>query len=260
MDLEELKSTYNSYVDTFRDGRGNLPAMMQLKSVHTAHVVANAVAIARGEGFDAALACSCEAAALLHDTGRYEQMKRYNTFRDADSVDHAAFSHAIVREKGWLDGFPHADAILTAVLCHNRREIPDDLDDFTEQVAHVVRDADKLDIFRVLEDEVATPDWKHECKAFWSLPVMAPPSRAVVDAIRESRTVDYHDIKTLADFVMVQVGWIVCGLHYATSRRLCAERRHLDFRRSFLHKLTNDSTVDEVCDIAAGAEMGAMRT
>jgi hypothetical protein len=51
--------------------------------------------------------------------------------------------------------------------------------------------------------------------------------------------------------VLIQVGWMICGLRYPTSRRLCAERNHLDFRRSFLHELTDDPAVDEICDLAA---------
>ena len=39
------------------------------------------------------------------------------------------------------------------------------------------------------------------------------------------------------------------GLRYATSRRLCAERGHLEFRRKFLHELTDDPAVDELCDL-----------
>ena len=73
----------------------------------------------------------------------------------------------------------------------------------------------------------------------------------MLEAIRASRPVDYQDIKTLADFVLIQVGWMVCGLRYPTSRRLCAERGHLAFRRSFLHELTDDPAVDEICDLAA---------
>jgi D-alanyl-D-alanine carboxypeptidase len=60
----------------------------------------------------------------------------------------------------------------------------------------------------------------------------------------------YQDIKTLADFVLIQVGWMRSGLRYATSRRLCAERSHLAFRRDFLHQLTDDPAVDELCDLA----------
>ena len=249
--MQDLTALYDAYVDTFRGEDGSLPSMMQLKRTHTAHVEANARAIAAGEGFDAETARVCEAAALLHDTGRYEQLRRYNTFRDSESVDHAVFSHDIVVEKGWLDGDPAREPILKAVLYHNRRDLPDGMDPLTAAAANTVRDADKLDIFRVLEDQVRTTDWRGNCAAFWNLPTTARPSPAVLEAIRANRPVDYQNIRTLADFVLIQVGWMICGLRYPTSRRLCAERNHLDFRRSFLHELTDDPAVDEICDLAA---------
>jgi len=249
--LDALKRLYDAYVDTFRVD-GELPPMMRLKREHTAFVVANAQAIAAGESFDAHAALAAEAAALLHDTGRYEQLRRYNTFRDSDSVDHAVFSHDIVKERGWLTAWPAEDseAILAAVLYHNRRDVPDGLDAFTAALSHTVRDADKLDIFRVLERQVATTDWRHDSAAFWYLPVAAPPNPAVVKAILARRPVEYQNIKSLADFVMIQVGWMVSGLHYATTRRLCAERGHLAWRRDFLHELTDDPSVDALCDLA----------
>ena len=249
--MRNLTEIYDAYVDTFRGADGKLPPMMELKRIHTTHVVDNARLIAAGEGFDVEMARACEAAALLHDTGRYEQLKRYNTFRDSDSVDHAVFSHDIVAEKGWLDTDPQREAILTAVLVHNRRDVPDGLDPLTEAAVHTVRDADKLDIFRVLEDQIATTDWRHNCEAFWNLPTTARPSPAVLEAIRAGRPVDYQNIKTLSDFVLIQVGWMISGIRYATSRRLCAERGHLSFRRSFLHELTDDPAVDEICDLAS---------
>ena len=232
---KSLTELYDAYVDTFRGADGKLPPMMELKRVHTAHVVDNAKLIAAGEGFDAETARACEAAALLHDTGRYEQLKRY---------------------KGWLDGDPQREAILTAVLVHNRRDVPETLDPLTEAAVHTVRDADKLDIFRVLEHQVATTDWRTNCKAFWNLPTRAAPNPAVVGAIRAGRPVDYQNIKTLADFVLIQVGWMRSGLRYATSRRLCAERGHLAFRRNFLHELTDDPVVDELCDFQISACVG----
>ena len=155
---DELAKLYDGYVDTFREADGTLPKMMRLKRIHTGFVVKNAEAIADGERFDAETREAALAAALLHDTGRYEQLRLYNTFRDADSVDHAVFSHDIVKEKGWLERtVPDArvrDAVLKAVLYHNRRELPDGLDVLAEACSHTVRDADKLDIFRVLEDQV----------------------------------------------------------------------------------------------------------
>ena len=251
--LQVLSGLYDAYVDTYRGQNGVLPPMMQLKLVHTRKVVEAACAIAKGEGFDAPTARACEAAALLHDTGRYEQLRVYNTFRDSDSVDHAVFSHDIVKEKGWLDGWEDKDAILAAVLYHNRREIPEGLDPLTLACSRTGRDADKLDIFRVLEDQIATTDWRHDAKAFWNPPTTAAPNPVVAEAIREGRPVDYQNIKSLADFVLIQVGWMVSGLEYATSRRLCAARGHLAYRRHFLHQLTDAPVVDELCDLAEKA-------
>ena len=215
-DLQTLQRLYDAYVDTFRAG-GELPPMMRLKREHTAFVVANARAIAAGEGFDARTARAAEAAALLHDTGRYEQLRRYNTFRDSDSVDHAVFSHDIVREQGWLRDWPGDEAEA------------------------------------ILERQVATTDWRRDSTAFWNLPVSAPPNPAVVEAIVARRPVDYQNIKSLADFVLIQVGWMASGLRYATSRRLVSERGHLEWRRGFLHELTDAPAVDVLCDMASAA-------
>ena len=255
MVIEKLRRLYDGYVDGYRGADGKLPDMMQLKRIHTAFVVKNAELIADGEGFDDLERETALAAALLHDTGRYEQLLRYNTFKDSESVDHAVFSHDIVKEKGWLDevGARRADAVLAAVLYHNRRDIPEGLDNMTWIVSETVRDADKLDIFRVLEDQVAHTDWRADSRAFWNLAVSAPPNPEVVACIEGRRPVDYQDIKSLSDFVMIQVGWMTSGLVFATTRRLCAERGHLEYRRRFLHELTDSPAIDRVCDLAASS-------
>ena len=255
MTLSALQREYDAYVDTFRGSDGLLPAMMQLKRAHTGFVVRNAGAIASGEGFSDEERAASLAAALLHDTGRYEQLRRFDTFRDSDSVDHAVLSHDIVRERGWLaDAEPaFAAAVLDAVLYHNRRDLPDGMDHLTEIAAHTVRDADKLDIFRVLEDQVEHTDWRGDSRAFWNLSVSDPPNPEVVDCIEHGRPVGYQSIRSLSDFVLIQVGWMVCGLHFATARRLCAERGHLEYRRRFLHRLSDSPAVDRLCDLASDA-------
>ena len=274
---DTLLHHYDAYVDTYRDAHGQLPEMMQLKRVHTAFVVRNAELIADGESFDPAAREVARAAALLHDTGRYEQLKRYNTFKDSESVDHAVFSHDIVRDQGWLDklelesrvggkeelerlggGGQWKDAVLKAVLYHNRRDLPEEIrNPFSNSelrllslASHTVRDADKLDIFRVLEDRLKNPAWRNDTRAFWNLAIEAPPNPEVVRSIEELRPVDYNAIQSLADFVLIQVGWMISGLFFATSRRLCRERGHLAFRRKFLHTLTADPSIDRLCDLA----------
>ena len=259
--LSCLTQLSDAYVDTYREADGSLPVMMQLKRTHTAFVVKNAELIADGEGFTPEEREVALAAALLHDTGRYEQLRRFNTFRDSDSVDHAVFSHDIVKSLGWLDQVSGEvrEVILKAVLYHNRRDLPPEIEQSNNPTnrtllgaaSHTVRDADKLDIFRVLEDQVAHTDWKGDSRAFWNLAVSAPPNPVVVANIERGEPVDYQNIRSLSDFVLIQVGWMISGLHFATTRRLCRERNHLAFRRDFLHQLTDSPAIDGVCDMAA---------
>ena len=242
MTYAEVLARYDRYVDSFRTETGDLPKMMQLKRVHTDAVVENARRIATDEHLDASLTERAAIAALLHDTGRYEQLKRYNTFRDSESCDHAVLSHDIVHAASWVDDEP----ILKAVLYHNRRDLPEDMDADTAVLSKIVRDADKLDIFRVLEDQIASTDWRTDKRAFWNLATEEEPNPAVIDAIREGRAVDYQQIKSLSDFVLIQVGWIRSGLYFAASRQLAHSRGHLAFRYRFLKELTASTEIDRL--------------
>ena len=88
---------------------------------------------------------------LLHDIARFEQMKRYGTFRDAISVDHGDLGAEILKENNFIRNFveddKYDDIILTAIRNHNKYKIEDDLDDEKLLQAKIIRDADKLDIF-----------------------------------------------------------------------------------------------------------------
>lgn len=247
---KELFEKYLAYVDTFRDAEGRLGKMLELKLNHTWRVVENAGLIEAGEDFDEDERCAAVDAALLHDTGRYEQLTRFNSFDDAKTIDHAVLSRDLVSDFGWLDGRTDRQAILDAILFHNRKELPSGLDRLTATAAKTVRDADKLDIFHVLEDLVATTDWRTDSRAFWNLPVDRAPNPKVLETIRRGEAVDYADIRSLADFVLIQVGWIGNGLYYPSSRILARHRGHLEFRRRFLAELGAGSEADELCRLA----------
>ena len=56
----------------------------------------------------------------------------------------------------------------------------------------------------------------------------------MIAAIKGGRPVDYQSIRSLADFVLIQVGWMRNGLAFASSRRFAAARGHYAYRRKFL--------------------------
>jgi hypothetical protein len=250
--LDALTRRYDAYVDRFRRADGSLQEMLQLKLDHTLGVVADAKRIMAGEGWSED-ACACgEACALLHDVGRYSQLQEYGTFQDAKSIDHAVRGVELIESLGWLFDLRATvrKSILTAVALHNKKEVASTLDERTAELCHLVRDADKLDIFRVMEEAVVDGSLARNPEIAWGLQMSGAPSPEVVDAVGKGLPVSYTWIKTLSDFVLIQVGWINGGLRYRSSLRLAKERQALEFREDFLKTLSDDPGVTVCCEAA----------
>ncbi|MCR5716971.1 MAG: HD domain-containing protein [Lachnospiraceae bacterium] len=94
---------------------------------------------------------------MLHDIGRFEQLRRFNTFIDRESIDHASFGVSLLYQDHLIDRFvPQADPndpdhrlIAFCIEWHNKYRLPEHLDERTQLFADLIRDADKIDILRV---------------------------------------------------------------------------------------------------------------
>ena len=85
MDREKIKQTFASYTEKYDPDDPKI----KLKINHTYRVADLSERIAATvPGSDADLTWL---AGMLHDIGRFEQVRRYGTFLDGKSVDHAAF-------------------------------------------------------------------------------------------------------------------------------------------------------------------------
>ena len=101
---------------------------VKLKIDHTYRVAALCERIANSLSLppqDVDLAWLC---GLLHDVGRFEQLRRYGTFIDAKSIDHALMSVTVLLEEGRLRDYiagTDEDALLrTAIRLHNAYRLP----------------------------------------------------------------------------------------------------------------------------------------
>ena len=91
---------------------------------------------------------------LLHDIGRFEQLKVYNTFDDNKSIDHALYGVNELFEKGIIKNFDcnkdDYEIIRFAIYNHNKMDIEKDVDERKIMHAKLIRDMDKIDILYLM--------------------------------------------------------------------------------------------------------------
>lgn len=94
---------------------------------------------------------------ILHDIGRFEQIRTFGTLEDAKSVKHAHLSVQILFDQRFLSKFCNIDSrdveyeiIRQAILYHSDYKLPDDLDEQFFMFCNIIRDADKIDILKVV--------------------------------------------------------------------------------------------------------------
>lgn len=125
-----------------------------LKVKHTFEVAALADEIARGEGLPARgvdLAWLC---GLLHDIGRFEQLRRWSTFDDRASCSHAMLGLRILDDEmpSFTEDGEWAHIVRRAVAYHSDLRLPADLTERERRFCVITRDADKVDILRVYSE------------------------------------------------------------------------------------------------------------
>ena len=153
IDHIETVSVFQNYTKNYNEALKDIDR----KILHTFRVAKAAEMIAEGMGLGSDDIDLAWFLGILHDTGRFEQERRYGTFVDAFSVDHAELGADILFVDGLIDRYP-TDGLQegwrslceTAVRLHNKLALPPDLDPRTRLFCQLIRDADKTDIFRVI--------------------------------------------------------------------------------------------------------------
>ena len=149
IDREKVVRAFDRYVSAYNAEDPKI----KLKIDHTDRVAALCERIGQSAGIDNPdLIWLC---GMLHDIGRLEQVRRYNTFVDAVSVEHAAFGADLLFKEGLLERFSVSlsETELRILECsirsHSAYRLGSDLSETEIAYCSVLRDADKIDIFRV---------------------------------------------------------------------------------------------------------------
>lgn len=229
LDLLNLKQWFSRYCKSFFSDNEEDRKIFALKELHTLKVSANMLSIAQAVLQNRNRVLIAEAIGLLHDIGRFPQYAQYRTFRDNDSVNHGRLGAGVIKENNVLGSLPldEQELIADAVRFHNAYAIPEGLDPDKKFFLKMIRDADKLDIWRIFAEYYEKDPSEREAVAGLGLPDSPGYSDDVLACLLEKRLSRLSDLKTLNDFGVMQLTWIY-DLNFPVSFRLASERGHID--------------------------------
>jgi hypothetical protein len=244
--LLEIKSWFDAFTRGFFTGIDKDDSALSVKVRHTKNVAIEILGLADSLDMDAGTCYLAELCAVLHDVGRFEQYARYRVYSDARTEDHAALGVRALDTAGILDTLdpPDRSLIRFAVLHHNKASVPDGSDKRWLLFLKLLRDADKIDILRVVTDHyhgIVTDD-----SIDIGLPDTPEVSPEILANVAGGRIARVEDMKTLNDFKLLQIGWVF-DINFPKSFDCICKRRYVQKLGAVLPR------TDEVREAVAAA-------
>lgn len=162
---------------------------------------------------------------LLHDIGRFEQIRRFHTFVDKDSINHGEYGVKILFEDGLIRDFIKEDKydeiIKLSILNHNRGKIEQGLTEKQNLHAKIIRDADKIDIFYVFTIGDKKAIWEKEDLSYDKI------TDEIYKEFMEEKYIDYQKRKTSADFLVSNFAYVY-DFNFNQSLKIIKENNYLE--------------------------------
>ena len=192
MAIDYLYDWFQDYVRTYYTSDEFVMARVLLKEEHSKRVAASAAGLAAELQLADRQRLLAEVIGLFHDLARFRQVTEYRTFVDAESFDHGDAGAEELARTGLLADFTATEqaVIHFAIINHNKMLIPSAGPQNT-LFAKIIRDADKLDIFRLLPPVEADHDY----------------SPQLLSQLKPGGVLSYRDVKTLADKRLIRLSW-----------------------------------------------------
>lgn len=227
-DLDTFKSWFSEYTLAFYSDNAEDRRNIDLKVRHTYFVCENIVGIAKEEHLSDNDLLLAETAALFHDLGRFLQYSRYKTFRDGISVNHGRLGAEVLDKENILKNLPlhEQQLIINTVRFHNAFEVPSLEDQQNVFFLQLIRDADKLDIWRVFAEYYKGPLDEQPSAVSLGLPDLPDYSTTVLSCLCEKNPVPFSGLETLNDFKLMQLSWVY-DLNFRHTFRLMTERAYI---------------------------------
>jgi len=228
--LSQMHEWMTAYMKSFYSDDEEVQQGILIKEKHTGYVTANCVELAKFLKLSTHDAELAEIIGLFHDVGRFRQYSIYKTFNDADSEDHADLALKVIDELEFFKELAAQDYELGrfAIQNHNKKTVAPIDDERKILFAKIIRDADKLDIYRVLEPFFAQENADKMPNFIKSTSrLVAEISPDFVENFVTGNQADYRKIRTNGDRKIVRLMWIY-DINFSWTMQKIVERGYIE--------------------------------
>lgn len=245
MNEEKYIKIFKDYLNTFICEDEFVNLNIRLKEAHTFRVCSRMNRLITALDLSEKQREVAYIIALFHDFGRFKQIKKYKTFNDRESEDHALLSVNELKENKILESLSEADreSIFTSILNHNKYSF--DTANLTEEgilYCNLIRDADKLDIFKVITDYYEERYEKPNDAIELGLKEEGDISKIVLNDVYNLRGSNNINAKNAYDMRIIRIAWVF-DLNFKESLKIVLEKKYIE---KILKTLPDTKEVKEV--------------
>ena len=245
-DFKKFEKIFDEYVDRFLNN-DNIDEERKInfinKKLHSYRVRDNILQIAKEENLKLDMFI-VEFIGLFHDIGRFYQYEKYETFNDAYSENHAKLSIKVLEDEGIIKliDYEARPYIVDSILMHNMQDLPKIEDRKMYLYSALLRDADKLDGFKL----IAESDSNNKKLAYYKNKSDEPIiSDYVYNSIMNNKTVYKYDLKTILESQIVTLGYISCDINFDSTLKIIKEN---EYTKKMFEKMQDTSRAREIYD------------
>lgn len=244
---------FDNYCDSFKELSENQQLNFRIKKDHSLRVAEIALSLSKKLEWTEEEQKTAFLIGLLHDIGRFKQLVEFDTFNDEKSVDHGDSAIDILNEENpfHLLNVENKELIYLAISNHNKLKIEDGLTGQELLHAKLIRDADKLDIFKVLTEYYSRRNGFVNHTLTWELQKGNVVSAAVAKEIMGGKLVSKKNVLSETDIKIMQLSWVF-DLNFHPSVEHVMKNRYLENIYNSLPK--NDLVIEIYRKIKVFAE------
>lgn len=240
--LTALREVFKQQVEAMATADYDAQNRIDRNVIHAEKVIENSLVLAQTFDLQPEETRLAETVALFHDFGRFYQITN-NFSEEEHPFDHAEAAITFLKGVTPFNKLeePVRELIIKIITNHNKLTLSAKEDDQVLFYSHLLRDADKLDAWRMTIEYLGAPNRFPAPVQDLNLSTKPLVTEKVCDTILNNKMPAKEDLRTLNDYVLLQIFWVF-DLNFKKSFQLLNQQQYMRHLYEALPK--NDRVIE----------------